>query len=146
MMIDQLQKEIAKAMKGKDRIRLETLKLLSSSLHNAKIAKMGKLTKDEEIGVIQKEAKKRKDAIEAYSKVGAEDRANKEKKELEILQEYLPKQLDRNEIEKLVDGAIKSTKATNIKDMGKVIGKVMSEAKGRADGKLVSELVKDNLD
>lgn len=145
MITEKLQEGIAAAMKKKDRIRLETLKLLSSSLHNAKIAKRDKLTEEEEIQIVQKEAKKRKDAIEAYTKANAKERADKEKKELEILQELLPQQLSKDEIVLLVTDAVESTRAESLKDMGAVIGRVMSQAKGRADGKLVSELVKEKL-
>lgn len=132
-------------MKAKDEIRLSTLKLLSSEIHNARIAKMADLTKEEELEVVQKEAKKRRDAIEAYKKAGAVDRAEREEKELKILQEYLPKEFSEEELSKLVDKAISATGAENIKDMGRVIGQVMSKAKGRADGKKVAEIVKNKL-
>ena len=91
MITDTIKKQIVEAMKARDEVRLSTLKLLSAALTNAEIAKRAKvgadpkaykLTKEEEIQVVQKEAKKRKDAIEAYEKAGAKDRAEKEKKEL----------------------------------------------------------------
>lgn len=154
MITDTIKKQIVEAMKARDEVRLSTLKLLSAALTNAEIAKRAKvgadpkaykLTKEEEIQVVQKEAKKRKDAIEAYEKAGAKDRAEKEKKELKILQEYLPAELGDEELEKIVEEAISATGAENIKDMGKVIGMALLKAKGRADGKKVSEIVRSKL-
>lgn len=145
MITDDIKKQIVEAMKAKDEIRLSTLKLLSSALHNAEIDKRGDLTEEEELEVVRSEAKKRKDAIGAYEKAGATGRAEKEKEELVILQEYLPQELSDEEIEKIVDETISATDAENIKDMGKVIGFVMGKAKGRADGKKVSELVRLKL-
>lgn len=145
MITDSIQKQIAEAMKAKDEIRLSTLKMLSSSLHYGQIEKQHDLSEEEEIVVVQKEAKKRKDAIEAYEKAGATERAEKEKKELAVLMEFLPEQLSDTELEEIVKNAIETTGASSISDMGKVIGKVMGEAKGKADGKKVSELVKAQL-
>ncbi len=97
-----INKQIVEAMKAKDEIRLSTLKLLSSALHNAKIDKRGDLTKEEELTVVRREAKKRKDAIEAYKKVGADKRAEREEKELLVLQEFLPEEFSDEEILKFV--------------------------------------------
>lgn len=145
MILDTVNKQIAEAMKAKDEIRLSTLKLLLSALHNAKIDKRGDLTEEEELEIVRREAKKRKDAIEAYKKAGATDRAEKEEKELVILQEFLPKELPDEEVSKLVDEAITTTSASSMQDMGKVIGAVMAKAKGRADGKKVAEMARKKL-
>ncbi len=145
MITDSIKKQIVEAMKAKDEIRLSTLKLLSSALHNAEIEKQKDLTEEEELEIVRREAKKRKDAIEAYEKAGADDRAEKEKKELEILQGYLPKEMPDADLEKIIDEAISTTKASEMKDMGKVIGLVMGKVKGKADGKRVSEMVRSKL-
>lgn len=145
MITNTLPEKIKEAMKSKDEIRLSTLKLLSSSLHNAKIDKREDLTEDEEIQIVQKEAKKRQDAIEAYDKAGAKDRADRERKELEILKEYLPKDLSNEELEKLVKSAIEKSGASSPQDIGKVMSLVMPDVKGRADGKIVSALVQKML-
>lgn len=145
MITDTINKQIAETMKAKDEIRLSTLKLLLSALHNAKIDKRGDLTEEEELEIVGREAKKRKDAIEAYEKVGASDRAEKEKKELIILQEFLPEELSDEKVTKLVDETIAATGASSLQDMGKVIGAVMAKAKGRADGKKVAETVRRKL-
>jgi uncharacterized protein YqeY len=145
MILDTINKQIVEAMKAKDEIRLSTLKLLLSALHNAKIDKRGDLTEEEELEIVRSEAKKRKDAIEAYKKAGATDRAEKEEKERVILQEFLPKELPDEEVSKLVDEAITTTSASSMQDMGKVIGAVMAKAKGRADGKKVAEMARRKL-
>jgi uncharacterized protein YqeY len=146
MISDNIKKQIKEAMKAKDVVRLSTLKMLSAALTNAEIEKKReKLTKEEEIKVVQSEAKKRKDAIELYVKGAAVDKAEKEKKELEVLQEFLPKQMSDDELTKIVDKAIKEMNAQSTADLGKVMGAVMGKTKGIADGKRVSEMVRERL-
>lgn len=145
MITDTINQKIREAMKAHDEIRLSTLRLLSSALNYEFIAKQHKLSEEEELEVVRHEAKKRKEAIEAYEKAGATERAEKEKKELIILQEFLPPEMSDEELSKLVDGVVAETGATTLADMGKVIGAVMAKAKGNADGKKVSELVRNKL-
>lgn len=145
MISESISKQITEAMKAKDEVRLSTLRMLSSELHNAKIAKQRDLTGEEELEVIRREAKKRKDAFEVYKKAGADERAEKEKEELGILQEFLPQDLSDKELEDLVSKSISQTNATGMVDMGKVIGAVMKKAGGRAEGGRVSEMVKSKL-
>lgn len=144
-MEEELKKQIVVAMKAGDSVRVTTLKLLASSLHNAQIAKMGELTKEEELTIVKKEAKKRKDAIEIYEKAGATDRVAAEKTELAILLEFLPQELGGEELAKLVDETVHEIGTSSISDMGKVIGAVMAKAKGQADGKMVADLVRAKL-
>jgi uncharacterized protein YqeY len=118
---------------------------LSSALNYEFIAKQHKLSQEEELVVVGREAKRRKDAIEAYEKAGAADRAEREKKELAILEEYLPEQMSDEELVKVVEEAIAQTGAKAISDMGKVMGAVMAKVQGRADGGRVSLLVKTKL-
>lgn len=145
MIVDTINKKIAEAVKAADELRATTLRLLSSELHNAKIDKREALNEEEEISVVQKEIKKRKDAIEAYEKAGADEKAQREKDELAILEEFLPEQLSEEQLQKLVDEAIEKTGAEQMSDMGKVIGYVMGKAKGRVEGARVSGLVKKKL-
>src|SRR3972149_6146711 len=105
MITDTIKKQIIDAMKSKDELRVSTLKLLSSALHNEVIKKQADLTNEEEIEIVRKEAKKRKDAIDIYEKVSAKDRADKEKKELEILREFLPADLSEEILARMVDDA-----------------------------------------
>ena len=146
MLEDKLRKDINKALKEKDDVRLSTLKMLSSALHNAKIEKRDDLNKEEELVVVKKEAKKRKDAIEAYKKGGAKDRAKREEEELKILQEFLPEEMTDSELEKLVNESISEVKAESMADVGKTMGSVMAKVKGQADGTRVSAMVKEKLE
>lgn len=145
MISDTISKQIGEAMKAKEEVRLSTLKMLSSALNYEFINKQHPLSVDEELAVVKHEAKKRKEAIEAYRKAGANDRADREEQELKILKEYLPEDLSRGELERLVNEAISETGASKIADMGKVIGAVMAKSKGIADGGEVAALVREKL-
>ncbi|MFH1863346.1 MAG: GatB/YqeY domain-containing protein [bacterium] len=154
MIAGTINQKIAEALKAHDETRLSTLRMLSSAFNYEYIAKQHKLTEEEELVVVRKEAKKRKDAIEAFkmaqgkqttSGTNQDERIKQEEKELAILSEYLPKQMEIKEIEKLVVEAISQTGASGIGDMGKVIGMVMAKAGGGAEGSKVAELVKKKL-
>lgn len=159
MLTDTIKKQIVEAMKAKNEIRLSTLKLLSSELHNAKIEKRGDLNEKEEIEVVRREAKKRKEAIETYKKLQTpsgpatktpdpkiQDRIDKEIKELEILKGFLPKDLSKEELRKIVDETIAKTGTASLQEMGRVIGAVMGKVKGRAEGGRVAKMVKKKLE
>lgn len=103
------------------------------------------VTDEEVIEVISSEAKKRREAIELYVRGSRPELAEKEKKELEILQRYLPEQLSEEEIKKLAKEAINKTGAKEIKDMGRAMAELMPKVKGRADGSLVGKIVKELL-
>jgi len=154
MIADTITQNIGKALKAKDEIRLSTLRLLSSALNYEKIAKQHTLTEEEELIVVRREAKKRKDAIEALrqaqgklttSGTNLDERIKREERELEILQEFLPEEMGDDELNKLVEEAVRETGATTMADMGRVIGAVMGKAKGTAEGAKVAELVKQKL-
>lgn len=145
MIANTLQAEIGKALKAHEEIRLSTLRMLSSAFNYERIAKQHELNDEEELVVIRKEAKKRKDAIEAYEKAGAQDRADKEKQELQILEAYLPKQMDDDELSKIVDEVISQMGISSPAEMGKAIGAVMGRVKGLADGGRVSAMIKEKI-
>lgn len=148
MIANTLTQKIGEAMKARDTIRLSTLRMLSSAFNNEKIEKQHELNDEEELVVIRKEAKKRKEAIEGYEKSPdqevVKDRLNQEIEELKILQEYLPPEITKEEIEKLVDSAITELSANSISDMGKVIGFVKSKASG-VDGSTLAQMVREKL-
>ncbi len=131
-------------MKAHDAVRLSTLRMLSSAFNYEKIDKQHDLTEEEELVVIRKQAKERKDSIEAYAKAGREDMAASEKAELAILQEFLPPEMSESELVKLVDWAIGETGAKSISDLGKVIGMVKSKAPS-VEGGIIAQLVKQKL-
>ncbi|OGM32923.1 hypothetical protein A2803_05005 [Candidatus Woesebacteria bacterium RIFCSPHIGHO2_01_FULL_44_21] len=145
MITQDLQKQIAEAMKAKDTVRLATLKLLSSELHNEWIAKQHELSEDEEFAVVRREVKKRKDAADAYEKVGRADRAEVEKQEMAILQEFLPAEMSDEELNQLISDSINQINATGMQDLGKVIGLVKSRVGAKADGARIAGMVKQKL-
>lgn len=144
MIIDTLNQKIIDAMKAKDEVRLSTLKLLSSAIHNYQIDHR-EMTDEEELNVVKKEAKQRKDAIEAYIKGGLQEKADKEASELKVLKEFLPVELTDQELQTFIDEAIAESGAKEIKDMGKVIGLVMTKSNGNADGGRVAAIARQKL-
>ncbi len=142
---EKIQEQLKEAMKSKDKARLRTLRMVIAALKNFEVEKMGEATDEEIIQIIQKEVKKRKEAIEEYKKAGREDLAQSEREELEILMEYLPKQLTEDEIRSLALEVIKEVGASSLKDLGKVMKVIMPKVKGRADGKVVNRIVREIL-
>ena len=141
-------------MISRDEIRVSTLRLLLSEIKNAEIAKQslpseegkgGEMPDEDIISVIQREVKKRKEAAAGFRSGEREESALKEESELKILQEYLPAQMQLEELTKLIEQTITEVGASSISDMGKVIGAVMNKVKGRADGGVVSSIVKTKL-
>lgn len=144
----QLQEELKQSMLARDELKTSVLRMLLSAINYYEIQKGGAgytATDEDILSVIQKEAKQRKDSIEQFSAAGRQELANKETKELEMLQAYLPAQMSEEEIRKLVEEAIAQTGAKTVTDMGKVMGVLMSKTKGKADGSIVSSIVKEEL-
>jgi len=139
--------QIADALRAHDGFRLTTLRGLSSALNYEFIAKQHELSEDEEITVVRREVKKRNDTIETYKNLqnAKTPNAKKEQKEIEILKEYLPPEMDEKELSDLVDQAVKDTGAKEIKDMGKVMGIVKEKVGNKADGSRIAEMVKAKL-
>ena len=149
-MKERIQNDIRKALKAGEEMKVGTLRMVLAFLINKEkdlpADRKGKELSDEEaMDVLQTEAKKRREAIEAFEKGGRPELAEKEKKELEILKEYLPEQLSAKEIENFVTQAIEKTGAASMQDIGKVMGALMPQVKGKADGNLVSRIVKEKL-
>lgn len=146
-----IKQELNQAVKEKNEVVRSTLRMLLAVVINKekeksyKTSKDVKLTDEEIIDIISSEAKKRRDSISEFEKGDRQDLADKEKKELEVLQKYLPEQLSEDEVKVLVEEVIKETGVSDIKDMGKVMGALMPKVKGKADGNLVSKVVKDLL-
>ncbi|OGE14805.1 hypothetical protein A3F00_04460 [Candidatus Daviesbacteria bacterium RIFCSPHIGHO2_12_FULL_37_11] len=144
-MQDELKEDLKNAQLEKNEVKVSTLRLLLSEIHNVEIKKNGQLSDDDLISIIQREVKKRKEAISAFRQGGREDQAQKEEAEAKILENYLPAQISDEELTEIVEGSIKEVGATGISDMGKVIGAVMSKVSGRADGGRVSQTVREKL-
>lgn len=146
-LLDRIQTDLTAAMKDRDADTLSTLRMLKSSLMEAKTRKPrdATLSRDEEIEVLQRYAKKRREAIEELKKVGRDDLVPREEREIQITSRYLPQPVGEDELRAVVREAIAASGATGPKDVGKVIGAVMGRVKGRADGALVSRIVKESL-
>lgn len=149
-MKQEVQREIKEALLQRDELKTGTLRMLLAALvnkekENPPAGGQGSLTEDQTQTIVLSEVKKRKEAIEAFEKGGRPEMAEKERKELEILQKYLPEQLPEEEVRKLVEEAIKQTGAAKVQDMGKVMAALMPKVKGKADGALVSSIVKELL-
>jgi len=134
--------ELKQAMLAKDAEKLSTLRLLKSALGYAQIdKKTDQLSDPDIIVVIQKEAKKRRDSIEQYRTGGRADLADKEARELAVLETFLPRPLSPEELESMIRATIQELGATSKKDMGPVMKAVQAKAAGRADGKAISAIV-----
>jgi len=140
-----LQEDLIKAMKSGDKLRLETIRGIKAQFKNTEIEKGRPLTVEEENQVLMSAAKRRKESIEQFKIGNRLDRAAEEEKELQIIYEYLPRQMNEAEISRLVDQVISEIHAASPSDMGKVMGKLMPLVKGQADGKTVQRIVQQKL-
>jgi len=138
----QVQAELTAAMKARDDLKLQTLRLLSNALHNEEISKQTELTESDVQAVIKREVKKRKEAIESYALAGRTESADKESAELKILEAYLPTAMSEDEIVKIVDAEIAANPEAKV---GQIIGAVIKQSGGQADGTVVAKLVNDKL-
>jgi uncharacterized protein YqeY len=145
--LERIQTDMATAMKARDADTLGTLRMLKSALMEAKTKKPREavLTRDEEIEVLQRYAKKRREAIEELRRLGRDDRVAAEEREIGVTERYLPAAIPEAELAAIVREAIASTGAAGPRDMGRVIGAVMGKVKGRAEGSAVSRLVREAL-
>ena len=144
-MKEQLLNELKIAMREKDELRKNTITMLRSAILQVEKDSQKTLNEDEMIAIVAKEVKKRKDSITDYEKADRMDIVEDLNREIEILSKYLPEQLSKEDIEKLVEEAINEVGAASPKDMGKVMQNLRPKTNGKADGKLVSEIVKEKL-
>jgi len=145
---EHISEQMKSAMKMPDKTRLETLRTLRAALMEKEVEMRGAhkpMTQDEDTAVVVSAAKKRKESIEAFEKGGRNDLAEQEKRELAIIQEFLPKQASAEDIASVIEQAVLETGATSAADFGKVMPLAMKQLKGRADGKVVQEMVKKRL-
>lgn len=163
MLKEKIQNNLKEAMREKREIEISTLRMVLAAMASRESEKRTKIWKEkpqsspEELGkesqltdegvvdVVSSEIKKRRDAILLYEKGGRQELADKEKKEMEILSQYLPEQLSEEEIKKLVQEVIVKTGAKEIKEMGKVMAELASKIKGKAEGGLVTKIVRELL-
>ncbi len=142
---NRLSEDLKTAMKAKEKIKVETIRMVRAQLKDFQIAKRDELTEEDEISVLINAAKKRKEALELYEKSDRQDLIEQEKQELEIISAYLPAQLSKEEVEKVVLKVMEEVEASSPQDLGKVMGATMKDLKGKADGKMVQEIVREKL-
>jgi uncharacterized protein len=145
-LLPKIMNEIKDAMRSKDSLKLNTLRFFHSAMKNREIElRPNPMTDEEAISVLKKLVKQRKESIEQYKAGNRQDLADQEAAELKILEAYLPAQMTKEQIEKLVAEVVASTGAKTIKDMGTVMKEVLAQSGGAADNKIVSELVRSKL-
>jgi hypothetical protein len=140
-----IERELKEAMLAKEAVRRDALRLILSSLRSAEKELQRPLTGDEELQVLQRERKRRVEAIEAFRSGDREEQAAKEERELDVLQEFMPEPLSEDELELIVDDVIAEVGATSLRDIGRVMADVMPQVSGRVDGGTVSQIVKEKL-
>ena len=144
-MKEQLLQDLKEAMREKDTIKKDAITMLRASILQVEKDTQKTLNDDEICAIVAKEVKKRKESLKEYEEANREDIVESLKREIEVLSKYLPEQLTKEEIEKLVEQAIVESEATSMKDMGKVMSNLRPKTAGKADGKLVSDIVKEKL-
>lgn len=143
---NKINEDLNNALKAKDSVRVDTLRSV-----RAEILKMDKsgmnreMTEEEEIQLLNKQAKMRKESIDLFGQAGRTDLVDKEQAQLDIISEYLPKQMTPEEADEIVKKIVEDSGVTSQKDFGKVMGDVMKQLKGKIDGKVLQELVKSKL-
>lgn len=142
---DKLMEDLKYSMKNKDTVRKNTVTMVRAAIKQEEIDEKIELTDEDILDIISKQVKQRKDSIEEFAKGGREDLVELTKKEIDVLMEYLPKQLTEEEIEPIVKETIEKVKAESMKDMGKVMNAVLPKLKGRADGSVVNKIVRKHL-
>ena len=141
MLSKRIDDDLIDAQKSRDALKVSTLRLLKSAMHNTLIEKKDKFGEDDILAIVKREAKQRKDSIEKFKEGNRQDLVEKEEAELEILKAYLPEEINPDELLAIVRDSITEAGALSPKEMGKVIKLVLTKVKGRADGKIVSAMV-----
>lgn len=144
-MLEQLNQDMKKAMKTKERDRLTTIRMIKSAIQNEEISKGRELESDEEIAILSREKKQRLESYEEFEKAGRTDLLEKLDKEIEIVDKYLPEQLSDDEVRDIVNETIDEVGAESMQDMGEVMSNVMPKVQGKADGGQINTLVREIL-
>jgi uncharacterized protein YqeY len=142
---DDISRETKKAMKDRDKPRVEALRMLTSALKNGEIEKGESLNENEELVILRRQLKQREESAEAFRRAGREEQARAEETEAEIVRHYLPAPLADEELIAIVDEAISETGATSMRDMGAVMSRATARAGDRAEGKRLSAIARARL-
>lgn len=144
-LLNDLQKDMVQAMKAKEKSRLSVIRMVRASLQNEAIQKGADLTEADELTILSRELKQRRESLEEFQKAGRDDFVLQLEDEINIIQSYMPKQLSAEDILELVKEAITAVNASSVKEFGKVMGYLMPKIKGKADGSEVQQIVKQQL-
>ncbi len=144
-MRNQIIEDLKTAMKNQNKERLAVIRMLKGSMQMNELNKKHELSDEEVLDVISKEIKSRKDSIIEFEKGNRQDLIEKTQNEIEILKEYLPKQLTNEEIEEIINKAFELIKPTSTKDMGKIMKEIKPQITGKADMTIVSKIVKEKI-
>ena len=144
-LIGRIESELKDAVKARDHERRDALRLILAALRSAEKELRRPLHDDEELQVLQRERKRRLEAVEAFRAAGREEQAAAEERQRDVLEEFMPAPLSEEELEEIVDDAIAEVGATSVRDLGRVMADVMPQVAGRADGSVVSQLVREKL-
>ena len=142
---EQIDRDLVTSLKAQDRTRVATLRLLKAAAKNAEVEKRHPLTEDEFLDVVRRQAKLRREAATEYERAGRRESADQEMAELRILEEYLPAQLDDDEIRGVLEDALREVSASGPGDLGKVMKQAMPALRGRADGARVNAMARELL-
>ncbi len=144
---EQIDKSIKEAMLEKKKDELQALRSIKSMilLASTKEGGTGDISEDEEMAILKKAAKQRRDSIKVYEEQGREDLANEEKTELSVIEKFLPSMMSEEDVLALVDSVINDLGASGMGDMGKVMPESIKRAKGQADNQLISKIVREKL-
>ena len=138
--------DMKKALKENEKLKLSTLRLIRAAIKNAEISKKDKLTEDEVIGVVTNNLKKLEESLDIFIKGQRPELADKAKREIKIIKEYLPEQLPEEEVEKIVKETMIKFEFKGLQDLGPAMREIMPQLKGKTDGKIVNKMVRDLLD
>lgn len=144
-LIADIETELKSARLARDDARRDALSLLLNALRGAEKELQRTLSEEESLQVLQRERKKRVEAMEAFDAAGRDEQADREEFELDVIEEFMPDPLSEEELEEIVDDVIAEVGATSIRDLGRVMADVMPQVSGRADGSTVSQLVREKL-
>ncbi|WP_125579932.1 GatB/YqeY domain-containing protein [Levilactobacillus cerevisiae] len=141
----QLNTDLKTAMKAHDKLSLNVIRMMKAALTNEKVKQGHDLTSDEELTIVSRELKQRKESMEEFAKGNRDDLVEGVKAEIAIVEKYAPKQLSEDEVTTIVADSIAKVSASGMGDFGKVMGVVMPQVKGKADGAMVNKVVKTQL-
>jgi hypothetical protein len=144
-LIGRIEDELRDARLARDDERRDALSLILAALRSAEKELQRTLHDDEELQVLQRERKKRREGADAYRSAGRDEQADAEERELAVLEEFMPEPLAEDELEEIIDDVIAEVGATSLRDLGRVMADVMPQVSGRADGSVVSQLVREKL-